>query len=155
MPNSRAELNADLFDLAKRYAAKAKEALGDRLVSISLFGSVARGQAGPGSDIDLFVVLQEAPPGMLSRRRLLEPVRESLIAELERLWKQGIYADFVEVIRTRSWLRSKNNWKERGQSAKSWEISGTGICLDQEPNSPSRLHLPPAESRTRDQFLWR
>jgi len=102
MPNSRAELNADLSDLAKRYAAKAKETLGDRLVSIALFGSVARGQAGPGSDIDLFVVLQEAPPGMLSRRRLLDPVRESLTSELERLWKRGIYVDFVEVIRTRS-----------------------------------------------------
>jgi predicted nucleotidyltransferase len=102
MPNSRAELNAGLHDLAKRYAAKAKEALGDRLVSIALFGSVARGQAGPGSDIDLFVVLQEAPPGMLSRRRLLDPVRESMTPELERLWKQGIYVDFVEVIRTRS-----------------------------------------------------
>lgn len=102
MPNSRAELNVDLFELAKRYAVKAKEALGDRLVSIALFGSVARGQAGPGSDIDIFVVLQDAPSGMLSRRRLLDPVRESLTPELERLWKQGIYVDFVEVIRTRS-----------------------------------------------------
>ena len=105
MPNSHAELNADLFDLAKRYAAKAKEILGDRLVSIALFGSVARGQAGPGSDIDLFVVLQEASSGMLSRRRLLDPVRQSLTPELERFWKQGIYVDFVEVIRTRSEAR--------------------------------------------------
>lgn len=102
MPNSRAELNAGLHDLAKRYAVKAKEVLGDRLVSVALFGSVARGQAGPGSDIDLFVVLQESPSGMLSRRRLLDPVRESLTPELERFWKQGIYVDFVEVIRTRS-----------------------------------------------------
>jgi len=102
MPNSRAELNAGLHDLAKRYAAKAKEILRDQIVSIALFVSVARGQAGPGSDIDLFVVLQEAPSGMLSRCRLLDPVRESLTPELEGLWKQGVYADFVEVIRTRS-----------------------------------------------------
>lgn len=102
MPNSRAELNAGLRDLAKRYAVKAKEVLGDRLVSIALFGSVARGQAGPGSDIDLFVVLQEAPSGMLSRRHLLDPVRESLTLELEGLWKHGVYTDFIEVIRTRS-----------------------------------------------------
>lgn len=102
MLNSHAELNAGLYDLAKRYAAKAKEALGDQIVSIALFGSVARGQAGPGSDIDLFVVLDESPSGMLSRRRLLDPVRESLTPELERFWKQGLYVDFVEVIRTRS-----------------------------------------------------
>jgi predicted nucleotidyltransferase len=101
MPNSSAELNAGLHDLAKRYAAKARDVLGDQIVSIALFGSVARGQAGPGSDIDLFVVLHEAPSGMLSRRRILEPVRESLTPELEELWKQGIYVDFVEVIRTR------------------------------------------------------
>lgn len=105
MPNSRAELNTSLYDLAKRYASKAKEALGDQIVSVALFGSVARGQAGPGSDIDLFVVLQEAHSGMLSRRRLLDPVRQSLTPELEMFWKQGIYVDFVEVIRTRSEAR--------------------------------------------------
>ena len=85
MPNSYAELNVDLFDLAKRYAAKAKEVLGDQIVSVALFGSVARGQAGPGSDINLFVVLQEASSGMLSRRRLLDPVRQLLTPELERI----------------------------------------------------------------------
>ena len=39
---------------------------------------------------------------MLARRRLLQPVRDSLTPELEDLWKQGIYADFVEVIRSRT-----------------------------------------------------
>jgi len=102
---SDAELNAVLHDLAKRYAAAARKALGGQLVSIALYGSVARGQAGPGSDIDLFVVLQEAPSGMLARRRLLDPVRESLTPELEELWGQGIYADFIEVIRIRSEAR--------------------------------------------------
>jgi predicted nucleotidyltransferase len=105
MPLSHAELNAGLHDLAKRYAAKAIEALGDQLVSIARYGSLARKYAGPGSDIDLFVVLEEVPSGMLSRRRLLDPVRESLIPELEKLWGQGIYADFVEVIRTRNEAR--------------------------------------------------
>jgi predicted nucleotidyltransferase len=102
MADSRAELNADLMDLAKRYAAEAIERLGDQIVSIALYGSVARGEAGPGSDIDLFVVLTNAPPGMLNRRRLLDPVRESLTFELERMWNEGVYVDFVEVIRTRS-----------------------------------------------------
>ncbi len=100
MPPSQVELNTRLQDLAKCYAEKASELLADHIVSISLFGSVARGQAGTTSDIDLLVVLQEAPSGMLSRRRLLDPVRESLTPELEKLWKLGIYTDFVEVIRT-------------------------------------------------------
>jgi hypothetical protein len=37
---------------------------------------------------------------MLARRRLLAPVRESLTPNLESLWGESIYADFVEVIRT-------------------------------------------------------
>jgi hypothetical protein len=102
MVDSRAKLNAYLMDLAKRYAAEAIERLGDQIVSIALYGSVARGEAGPGSDIDLFVVLTSAPPGMLNRRRLLDPVRESLTPELSRLWREDIYVDFIEVIRTRS-----------------------------------------------------
>jgi len=105
MSLSDAELNAILFDLAKGYATAAQEALRDRLVAIALYGSVARGQAGPASDIDLFVVLDDAPPGMLARRRLLDPVREALTPDLERLWVQAIYADFVEVIRTRAEAR--------------------------------------------------
>ncbi len=102
MPLSHADLNALLLHLAQRYATAAQKALGDNLVSIALYGSVARGQAGPASDIDLFVVLQEAPSGMLARRRLLQPVRESLTSELEELWMQGIYTDFIEVIRSRT-----------------------------------------------------
>lgn len=96
------DLNASLQHLAKRYATAAQEALGPQLVSIALYGSVARVQANLSSDIDLFVVLQEAPSGMLARRRLLQPVRDSLTPELEDLWNQGIYTDFIEVIRSRT-----------------------------------------------------
>jgi hypothetical protein len=102
MPISHVKLNENLLELAKRYATKSVEILGDHIVSVALYGSVARGQAGPSSDIDLFVVLQESPSGMLSRRRLLDPVRESLNSELEGLWAQEIYADFIEVIRTQN-----------------------------------------------------
>jgi len=105
MPLSYAELNALLQHLAKRYATAAQDALGPQLVSLALYGSVARGQATPSSDIDLFVVLQEAPAGMLARRRLLQPARESLTPELEDLWEQGIYTDFIEVIRSRTEAR--------------------------------------------------
>ncbi len=42
---------------------------------------------------------------MLAWRRLLGPVRESLTPNLERLWTQGIYTDFIEVIRTRDEAR--------------------------------------------------
>jgi len=45
--------------------------LGERLVSLVLFGSVARGQARPTSDIDLLVVAKGLPWSLADRRRPL------------------------------------------------------------------------------------
>jgi predicted nucleotidyltransferase len=45
--------------------------LGDRLISLVLFGSVARGQARPTSDIDLLVVAEGFPRSLADRRRPL------------------------------------------------------------------------------------
>ena len=42
--------------LADRVVAEYRAAIGDDLVAIALFGSVARGQARPDSDLDLYVV---------------------------------------------------------------------------------------------------
>ena len=42
--------------LADRVVAEYRRALGEDLVAIALFGSVARGQARPDSDLDLYVV---------------------------------------------------------------------------------------------------
>ena len=42
--------------LAERVVAEYRAALGDDLVAVALFGSVARGQARPDSDLDLYVV---------------------------------------------------------------------------------------------------
>lgn len=45
--------------------------LGERLISLVLFGSVARGQARPSSDIDLLVVAEGFPRSLRDRRRPL------------------------------------------------------------------------------------
>ncbi len=90
-------LNATLRRLAERYARVAEEVLGENLVSLALFGSVARGEAGPESDIDLFLVCRTLPRGMPKRHRFLEPIRARLQEELEELWREGVYADFTEL----------------------------------------------------------
>ncbi len=94
-------LNRELRLLVEKYSEVAQEVLRERLVSLVLYGSLARGQAGPGSDIDLFVVLDAAPKGMFLRREILKPLRERLSPDLERLWQRGLLTDFVEVIRSR------------------------------------------------------
>jgi len=99
------ELNTKLLALAEEYARLAQEVLGENLVSVVLFGSVARGEAHEKSDIDLFIVAEKLPRGAFKRRELLEPIRAHLDPKLEELWRQGIYADFVEIIRTKEEAR--------------------------------------------------
>jgi len=95
-------LSQTLQHLAEKYAATAQAVLGDNLTSVVLFGSVARGEAQPNSDIDLLVICRELPTGVFRRGEILEPVREKLQSELENLWEQAYYTDFTEVIRTES-----------------------------------------------------
>lgn len=93
-------LRQTLHHLAERYASIAQEMLGENLTSVVLFGSVARGEARPASDVDLLVICRELPAGAFRRQEVLEPVRERLQADLDHLWEQGCYADFTAVIKT-------------------------------------------------------
>jgi uncharacterized protein len=45
--------------------------LGSRLISIALFGSIARGSATEASDIDLLVVVEGLPRSLRDRRQIL------------------------------------------------------------------------------------
>ena len=49
--------------LADRVVTEYRAALGDDLVAVALFGSVARGQARPDSDLDLYVVTRRPSLG--------------------------------------------------------------------------------------------
>ncbi|HAF70680.1 MAG: Uncharacterized protein XD60_0832 [Acetothermia bacterium 64_32] len=79
---TKKELNRRLLALAQEYAKTAAQLLGDNLVSVVLFGSVARGEAHGQSDIDLLAVLKGLPKGAFKRRALLEPVRQELTPKL-------------------------------------------------------------------------
>ena len=94
------DLNDTLRHLAEQYAIAAQAVLGDNLTSVVLYGSVARDEARPTSDIDLLVICRELPTGAFRRQEVLEPVREQLQADLQPLWAQGTYVDFAELIKT-------------------------------------------------------
>lgn len=51
-------LNARHAAALREFAAQVRATLGDHLVDLRLFGSVARGDDAPDSDIDVFVVVQ-------------------------------------------------------------------------------------------------
>jgi hypothetical protein len=93
-------VNRTLRELAEEYTAAALAAIDDNLTSVILFGSVARGEAGPQSDIDLLVICRKLSRSVFRRREVLEPIRDKLQVTLDHLWAQGWYADFSDIIRT-------------------------------------------------------
>jgi predicted nucleotidyltransferase len=58
-----------------------RDHFGQRLVSVVLYGSVARGEARPQSDVDLLVVLEDPPANYHRRIDMLLEVQSRLIED--------------------------------------------------------------------------
>ena len=71
--------------LLDRFISDVQVSLGENVVSIVLYGSVARGEAGPESDVDLLLVLEEASPIYRERLRPILPILRQL--RLQSCWK--------------------------------------------------------------------
>ena len=61
--------------VVRRFVKDCGDLFGSRLVSVVLFGSVARNTAVKGSDIDLIVIAEGLPFRSLDRRRLFSDLR--------------------------------------------------------------------------------
>jgi hypothetical protein len=89
-----------LRDAASTYARLLEEELRDNLVSVILFGSVARGEATANSDIDLLVICEALPAGRFARLGLIEAVDRRFEAELGRLRASGIDTRVIPLLKT-------------------------------------------------------
>jgi len=89
-----------LRQLAERYAELLVSTLKDRLVSVVLFGSVARGDPSPSSDIDLLIVATDLPVGQFARKRLLGPADKGFEADIEKTRAQRINTRLSRIVRT-------------------------------------------------------
>jgi predicted nucleotidyltransferase len=93
--------SSSLQAAATAYARLLEEELRDNLVAVILFGSVARSEATPDSDIDLLVVCETLPDGRFARLEVLERVDARFEDELLRLRADGVDTRVVPLLKTR------------------------------------------------------
>jgi tRNA nucleotidyltransferase (CCA-adding enzyme) len=65
-------------------AGRLRGAVGDRLVSLVVYGSRARGTHRPDSDLDVPIVIRELPRLRAERHALLRPIKEAIDQEHRR-----------------------------------------------------------------------
>ncbi|MGA9349013.1 MAG: nucleotidyltransferase domain-containing protein [Anaerolineae bacterium] len=89
--------------LLDRFVHYVQAAWGENVVSIVLYGSVARGEAGPGSDVDMLLILEEASPIYRERLRPLFPIWRQL--RRQPCWRaledQGVFPSLSVLIFSR------------------------------------------------------
>jgi predicted nucleotidyltransferase len=86
--------------LAARYAQALEDLLGPSLVSVVLFGSAARGDAHPHSDIDLLVVAEGLPASRLAQHEIVAPADALLEPHLADLRQRGMLVDVSPILKT-------------------------------------------------------
>ncbi|RMG00781.1 MAG: nucleotidyltransferase domain-containing protein [Nitrospirae bacterium] len=88
-------------NLLKDICNACKEFYSDRLVSLVVFGSVARGVSVPGSDIDILIVVEKLPGGRLKRVfEFQKNIENKLEVHLNNLKKKGIHINISPVFKT-------------------------------------------------------
>ncbi|MEM1507562.1 MAG: nucleotidyltransferase domain-containing protein [Candidatus Bathyarchaeia archaeon] len=72
--------------------------LGDKLVSVIVYGSVARGSTRKDSDIDILIVAETLPKSRMMRQKLFLLIEEPLEPLIDDLWDKGFHVDFSPII---------------------------------------------------------
>jgi len=94
------EVNRKLLKLASDYSDALLQCLGEDLISVVLYGSVARQEASHTSDIDLLIIAEGLPKGQFARKKRLIRADEKISPALQALSADGIDASFTRILKT-------------------------------------------------------
>lgn len=93
-------MREQIESLLSRFLAACLAEYGDRLVSVVLFGSAARGTASPDSDLDLLIVADSLPDGRVPRVREFMAVERRLAVDLRAARLAGWNVELSPVFKT-------------------------------------------------------
>ncbi len=97
---------AVLEALLPRVAEACRSVYGDRLVSLVVFGSVARGTPNADSDIDLLIVAEGLPRGRTRRMQEFRAVKALLAPALAHSSAQGVHTRLSPILKTPEEVRA-------------------------------------------------
>jgi hypothetical protein len=100
------------LELAREYARRLRERLGENLLSVTLYGSRARGDAREGSDFDLVVRVKERTAEV---RDMALDVDVEMMSEFDELFVGMVY--------------SEEEWERESRMPLGWNVSREGIVL--------------------------
>lgn len=84
--------------LLKRLVELLHVKLSDKLVSVVVYGSVARGSTRKDSDVDMLIIAESLPKSRMKRQQLFIEVEDELKPIIDELWSKGFYVDFSPII---------------------------------------------------------
>ncbi len=73
---------------------------GDRLVSVVIFGSVARGTYREDSDLDVLIIAERLPLGRMKRVEEFSLIEEKLEPLIESMSKEGLHTCISAIFKT-------------------------------------------------------
>jgi predicted nucleotidyltransferase len=94
-----------LRTLADRVVAESVREYSGRLVSVAVFGSVARGTPSPESDLDLLLVVEPLPRGRLARLAEFERIEDLLSGDPAACRADGTLTLLSPVLKTSEEVR--------------------------------------------------
>lgn len=91
----------EVFDeLLAKVLPAAQTFYGDRLVSVVVYGSVARGTMRHDSDVDVLIVARDLPRGRLNRVQEFEAVEDAVAEDVRRAASRGITTVLAPILKT-------------------------------------------------------